>query len=175
MLLGGVLPDLQDEALPRRLGASQYAKAVLARTWGLPPSLDFEREASVQEATRNIVRQGLANSAHDVGSGGLAVALAECCFGPRQVGASVDLGADHPPLYAMFHEAPSRVLLSVPRENAGEVVAIAAAQRVPLAELGRTGGSTLSFGLNSKTFVKAPVAHLRKIWESSFEASLESP
>jgi hypothetical protein len=74
----------------------------------------------------------------------------------------------------MFHESPSRVLLSVPPENAGEVVAIAAAQHVPLVELGQTGGSTLSFGLNSKTFVEAPVAQLRKIWESSFEASLES-
>ena len=174
ILLGGVLPDCQDESLPQRFGASQYAKTVLAQTWGLPPSLDFEYEASVQEATRNIVRQGLANSAHDVGSGGLAVALAECCFGPQQVGASVDLETDHSLLYTMFHESPSRVLLSVPPENAGEVVAIAAAQHVPLVELGQTGGSTLSFGLNSKTFVEAPVAHLHKIWESSFEASLES-
>ena len=174
ILLGGLLPGFQNEELPQRFGSSQYAKTVLAQTWGLPPSLDFEFEARVQEATRNIVLQGLANSAHDIGSGGLAVALAECCFGPRQVGASIDLKTDHPLLYTMFHESPSRVLLSVPRENVGEVVAIAAAQRVPLVELGHTGGSTLSFGLNSMTYVEAPVAHLRKIWESSFEASLES-
>ena len=173
-LLGGLLPGFQNEELPQRFGSSQYAKTVLAQTWGLPPSLDFEYEASVQEATRNIVRQGLANSAHDIGSGGLAVALAECCFGPQQVGATIDFETDHPLLYTMFHESPSRVLLSVPREKLGEVVAIAAAQSVPLVELGHTGGSTLSFGLNSKTFVEAPVAHLRKIWESSFEASLES-
>ena len=174
ILLGGLLPGFQTEELPQRFGSSQYAKTVLAQTWGLPPSLDFEYEASVQEATRNIVRQGLANSAHDIGSGGLAVALAECCFGPRQVGATIDFETDHPLLYTMFHESPSRVLLSVPREKLGEVVAIAAAQSVPLVELGHTGGSTLSFGLNSKTFVEAPVAHLHKIWESSFEASLES-
>ena len=174
ILLGGLLPGSRTEELPQRFGSSQYAKTVLAQTWGLPPSLDFEYESSVQEATRNIVRQGLARSAHDIGSGGLAVALAECCFGPRQVGATIDFQTDHPLLYTMFHESPSRVLLSVPRKNLAEAVAIAAAQRVPLVELGHTGGSTLSCALNSKTLVEAPVAHLRKIWESSFEASLES-
>ena len=174
ILLGGLLPTSQNGELPRRFGSSQYAKVVLAQTWGLPPSLDFEYEASVQEATRTIARQGLANSAHDVGSGGLAIALAECCFGPNRVGATIKIETTHSLLHTLFHESPSRVLLSVPRENVGEVVAVAASLHVPLADLGQTGGSALSFALNSETCVEAPVAYLHKIWESSFEASLEA-
>ena len=174
VLLGGLLPDCRGEELPRRFGSSQYAKTVLGQTWGLPPSLDLEQEAIVHEATRSIVRQNLAHSAHDVGSGGLAVALAECCFGPKPIGATVEFETNHPLLYAMFHECPSRVLLSLPRANIEEVVAIAASLDVPLVELGHTGGSTLTFGLNAATSVEAPVARLRGIWESSFEASLET-
>ena len=109
-----------------------------------------------------------------VGVGGLAVTLAECCFGPEPIGATIELDTNQPLLCAMFHECPSRVLLSLPRANIGEVVAIAASLHVPLVEFGRTGGSTLAFGLNSTTRVEAPVAHLRRIWESSFEASLEA-
>ncbi|MYK08524.1 MAG: phosphoribosylformylglycinamidine synthase II, partial [Acidobacteriia bacterium] len=174
VLLGGLLPDCRGDELPQRFGSSQYAKTLLAQTWGLPPSLDLEHEASVHEATRNIVRQDLVHSAHDVGSGGLAVALAECCFGPEPIGVTIEFDTDHPLLSAMFHECPSRVLLSLPRANIGEVVAITASLHVPLVELGHTGGSTLAFRLNSTTRVEAPVAQLRKIWESSFEASLEA-
>ena len=174
ILLGGLLPGFQEGELSRRFGSSQYAKTVLCKTWGLPPALDLEYEASVQEATRRIVQKGLASSAHDLGNGGLAVALAESCFGPSQIGASINIETDLPLLYAMFHEAPSRVLVSVPSEHVGDVVAIAASLDVPLVELGQTGGSLLSLGLNSETRMEAPVAYLHKIWESSFEASLEA-
>ena len=46
--------------------------------WGLPPALDMDYEKRVQAAIREIVNAGLAESAHDLGDGGLAVALAEC-------------------------------------------------------------------------------------------------
>jgi len=54
----------------------------------------------------------LAESAHDLSDGGLAVALAECCFGAGQIGAQVDLDSDLRPEILLFHEAPSRILVS---------------------------------------------------------------
>ena len=50
--------------------------------------MDYEKR--VQAAIREIVDAGLAESAHDVSDGGLAVALAECSFGADGVGASID-------------------------------------------------------------------------------------
>ena len=41
----------------------------------------MEREKRVHDAMREILAEGLAESAHDLSDGGLAVALAECCFG----------------------------------------------------------------------------------------------
>ena len=60
-------------------------KVVFDKLWGLPPALDMDREKRVHEAMREILAEGLAESAHDLSDGGLAVALAECCFGPAGV------------------------------------------------------------------------------------------
>ncbi len=76
MLLGG----LGDCDLSR-FGGTQFAKVVLDAGWGLPPALDMEYEKRVHAAIRQIVNEKLAESAHDVSDGGLAVALAECSFG----------------------------------------------------------------------------------------------
>ena len=85
ILLGG-LGDVRRV----HFGGTQYAKEVIQSLWGLPPALDMELEKRVQEAIREIAAQAWPESAHDLSDGGLAVALAECCFG-QQIGAQVEL------------------------------------------------------------------------------------
>jgi phosphoribosylformylglycinamidine synthase len=75
VLIGGV-----GEADEVRMGGTQYAKQVLQQMWGLPPLIDLPFEKRVQDAVREIVNEGLAESAHDVSQGGLAWALAEGTF-----------------------------------------------------------------------------------------------
>ncbi len=105
ILLGG--PGACDDV---RFGSTQYAKEIEQQLWGLPPALDLDREQRVQQAIREIVAAGLAESAHDLSDGGLAVALAECCFGPAGIGAQIDLDSDLRPEILAFHEGPSRIL-----------------------------------------------------------------
>ena len=105
LLLGG-LGTCDDT----RFGGTQYAKSVLNTLWGLPPALDMDYEKRVHAAIREIVNAGLAESAHDLGEGGLAVALAECSF--DGVGASISLATELRAEFALFHEAPSRILIS---------------------------------------------------------------
>jgi phosphoribosylformylglycinamidine synthase len=107
ILLGGI--GNSDET---RLGGTQYAKVIEKQAWGLPPALDMEYEKRLQEAMREIAAEGLAESAHDLSDGGLAVALAECSFGPARVGAKVDLDSSLEAEFLCFHEGPSRILLS---------------------------------------------------------------
>ena len=105
MLVGGLgSSDLT------RFGGTQYAKVVLKDMWGLPPALDMDYEKRVQTAIRQMVTGGQVESAHDLSDGGLAVALAECCAGG--VGAAVEISSELRPEIALFHEAPSRVLVS---------------------------------------------------------------
>src|SRR5437764_1326188 len=59
--------------------------------FGPVPRLNIELEIAVQNAVRDLIRLGLVRSAHDCGEGGLAVALAECCFDPNgSLGADID-------------------------------------------------------------------------------------
>src|SRR5579862_2962118 len=107
ILLGGM--GACDEI---RFGGTQYAKIVLGELWGLPPVLDMDYEKRVHDAMREIVAAGLAESAHDLSDGGLAVAAAECSFGSAGVGARIDLRSDLAPEFLLFHEGPSRILVS---------------------------------------------------------------
>ena len=173
LLIGGILPRPGDR-LRQRFGSTQYARIVLGRNWGLPPALDMEYESAVQEATRTIVRRGLADTVHDVGDGGLGFALAECCFGQEHVGASVDLRTDMPALYALFHEAPSRVLMAVSPRDAREIERIAKDLDVETAEIGVTGGSQLAILLNGTRCFEAPVSQLHGLWDAAFENRLET-
>jgi phosphoribosylformylglycinamidine synthase len=91
-------------------GATEYAKVALGALWGVPPKLDMDYEKRVQEAMREIAVAGLAESAHDLSDGGLAVALAECSLGG--IGAKVEAGGD---VKTLFGEAPSRIVISTRR------------------------------------------------------------
>lgn len=173
VLVGGLLPA-SGNRLATRFGSSQYAKTVLQRTWGLPPALDPLYESAVQAATRQIVREGWARSAHDVGSGGLAVALAECCFGDPLVGAAIRLSTSLRSDYVLFHEAPSRVLLSVTPGNLEAVLAASDAQGVESLILGETGGSELSVLLNGQEALRTPLGDLHALWDTAFENLLEA-
>jgi phosphoribosylformylglycinamidine synthase len=62
------------------LGGSEYLKVEHGLVDGVIPALDLELERDVAAVVRNAVQQGLLSSAHDLSSGGLAVALAECCI-----------------------------------------------------------------------------------------------
>ncbi len=70
--------------------------------------MDYEKR--VHSAMRDIHMGELAESAHDMSDGGLAVALAECAT--SEIGVEVDLDSDLDPSFLLFHEAPSRILIS---------------------------------------------------------------
>ena len=76
--------------------------------------MDYEKR--VHDAMREIVAAGLAESAHDVSDGGLAVAAAECCLGG--VGAALHFESDLSPEFLLFHEGPSRILISTASPDA---------------------------------------------------------
>jgi phosphoribosylformylglycinamidine synthase II len=148
-----------------RFGGTQYAKVVLKQMWGLPPALDMDYEKRVQRAVREIVRQGLAESSHDVSDGGLAVALAECCTGG--VGADVALATHLRPELALFHEGPSRVLISTVSPEAVEN--ICRKNGVECARLGVTMKERLRIRQGAETWIDCRVERLTAVWENALE------
>jgi phosphoribosylformylglycinamidine synthase len=174
MLLGGL-----GSCDAIRFGGTQYAKVVMKTMWGLPPALDMEREKRVQAAIREIAQAGLAESAHDLGEGGLGIALAESCSGG--MGAKIHLATELQPEIGLFHEGPSRVLLSTADQEA--VLAIARKHGVGCLNIGvtmkdrlwvdnehvRPDGGTAT---DREVWIDQPVARLREVWETALESQL---
>ncbi len=163
VLLGGA--GTCEEA---RFGGTQYAKEIDRQLWGLPPALDLEYEKRVQAAIREIVAGGLAESAHDLSDGGLAIALAECCFGAAGIGAQIDIDSDLRPEHLAFHEGPSRVLIST--ANAVEVVAIAQRHGVDAPLVGVTIEGGMEIRQRGNTLGSWDIAALKAAYEGALEA-----
>jgi phosphoribosylformylglycinamidine synthase subunit PurL len=163
MLLGGL-----GSCDATRFGGTQYAKAVLNDFWGLPPALDMDYEKRVQAAIREVVNGGFAESAHDLSDGGLAVALAESSL--NGIGAAIELDTALPPELALFHEGPSRILVStaVP----AEIERIARDHNVEALRIGVTMKEALRIENDSMTWIDCPVEQLREVWEHALENQL---
>ncbi|MGD0298540.1 MAG: phosphoribosylformylglycinamidine synthase subunit PurL [Bryobacteraceae bacterium] len=151
-------------------GGTQYAKVILESMWGLPPTLDMDYEKRVHQAIREIVGAGLAESAHDLSDGGLAVALAEASFGPAGVGASIEIPAGERAEFQIFHEGPSRILFSTSEPE--NVLAIAQKNGVEAVRIGVTMKERLRIDCDSKTLIDCNLTELREPWETSLEQIL---
>ncbi|MBZ2185900.1 MAG: phosphoribosylformylglycinamidine synthase subunit PurL [Bryobacter sp.] len=163
LLIGGL-----GQASDQEMGGTQYAKQVLKSLWGVPPKLDMEREKAVQAATREVVVGGLARAAHDLGEGGIAVALAEASLGG--VGAEVSFESGLRPEIALYHEGPSRVLIAT--ERRAEVEAIAARHGVEALWIGRTVEGLLKIRLNSHEVISVSTDKLHHRWDRALEEAL---
>jgi phosphoribosylformylglycinamidine synthase len=107
-----------------------------------PPSLDLAREASLQAFVRDAIAARLVTAAQDVSRGGLAVALAEMAiWGGR--GGRFRVAVAGAPAVELFGESPSRAVLVAGPGGVGELADLARRHRVPLAEIGITGGERL--------------------------------
>ena len=111
---------------------------------------------------------GHAESAHDLGEGGLAVALAECCAGG--IGADVKFQTSLRPELALFHEGPSRVLVSTADPDAVE--RIAAKNKIEVVRLGVTMKGGLRIGDGSVTWIDSPVDRLKQVWENALAGQM---
>ncbi len=116
----------------------------------------------------------LIRSAHDCSDGGLAVALAECCFGGAGIGAEVSIegvSVSSDPrineVAALFGETASRVIVSLSSDQVTEVLQRAAAARVPARVVGETGGNLLRIAVDGRVVVDMPVTDAERVWSST--------
>ena len=160
IILGGVLTGQEDPLTS--FGSSQYAQAVLGSLWGLPPFLDLDLEKRVQECCRQLIEEGLVESAHDLSDGGLAVALAECSL-RRNIGAAISLNFQDDPRFLLFGEDPSRILVSADDKDHEEIDRIVSEYNIRAAIIGRTGGASLDISLAGAAVVSdsSPGASVR--------------
>ncbi len=135
------------------IDGSDYQKVILGEVAGRIPEPDLEHERRLHEFLAVAAERGLLRSAHDVGGGGLAVAVAESAIAGG-IGVRVEEPGD------LFGEGDGRVVVSARR---GDVTALRSlATGIPLRRLGAVGGAEIAVGPArvplsdaSKTFERA--------------------
>jgi phosphoribosylformylglycinamidine synthase II len=153
------------------MGATHFLKVCHGRKEGLPPRLDVERELTVQNSVRELIRTGLVRSAHDCSEGGLAVALAESCFNPKGLfGAEIDL---EPTVQNLFNESQSRIVISCAPSGAEKVLSELRSKNIPHRRLGEVATKTLSIKASGSELAW-PIETLYDDWFNAIRRAVES-
>ena len=154
------------------MGATRFLKVCRGRKAGRPPRLDVQRELTVQNAVRDLIRAGLVRSAHDCSEGGLAVAIAESCFNPGGLlGANIKIegGRESSPVTMLFNESQSRIVISCAAADAEKVRAALESKSVPHQKLGEVATDTLSINQFSWS-----IAEIHDDWFNAIRRAVES-
>ncbi len=159
------------------LSLSEYAVVFNVKTDGRVPVLDLNTERAVQVACLRAAEAGLIRSAHDCADGGLAVALAECCFSSlnrKAIGAEVDLPGDYDVATRLFSETPSRIIISFAESAQSEIEQIAAAAGCPMTLIGKVDSDQLRIRSDSDEVIQLDVAEMEVAWRSSLKEKLQA-
>jgi phosphoribosylformylglycinamidine synthase II len=124
------------------LDGSLWAQMLHDHLGGMPPQPDLAAEKALAGVMVAAAHDGLVTSAHDVSTGGLAVALVEGVL-RRGVGARVWLGdvMDQDGLditQVLFSESVARMVVSVAREDDVKFQGLCRGRGVPVARIGVT-------------------------------------
>jgi phosphoribosylformylglycinamidine synthase subunit PurL len=152
---------------------------------GAVPQISLETEVAVQAVCLEAAEAGLLRSAHDCSDGGIAVALAECCFSSlnrEPIGANVSLprivanGKPEPlpASTALFSESPSRIIISFATSAREAIESLAERKNCPFTIIGQVGGDKLGIAVGEEAAISTDVRELETVWRGSLSRKLEA-
>ncbi|MDI1241563.1 MAG: AIR synthase related protein, partial [bacterium] len=162
------------------LSVSEYAATIAGHSTdeiiagGRIARIDLELERNIQDSILELADAMLINSAHDCSDGGLAIAIAECCFSSlnrEAIGANIELESNGLSKEAvLFGESPSRIVIAFAAKDLDRVREIVG--EIPFAVLGTVSDDVLKITIDGKQVIDLPVSELEGVWESSLERAL---
>lgn len=162
-LVGATLPEM---------GGSEYFHLKGLDGLGEIPKVEPGLATLMYKAINRITDQNIALACHDLSSGGLAVALAEMCFG-NQFGCKIELpkalsSSKEPTAYeSLFSESNSRLLLEIPEGKEKKFEEIM--EGLPFERLGTVGGLDLVINYPGENLIDVSVRDCYDSWNSTFE------
>ena len=177
----------QSPMLAREFSSSEYSKTIAGIVAGEPPVIELTAEKRLQDCLVALAAESAVQSAHDISDGGLAVTLAESCFGSVVAGlqtgsfsAAAHLGAvvtiedsSLPAESVLFGERGARAVVSASPAKLARVLEIARQYHVAARELGkviREGSFRIEY--KGSTVIDSSVETLRDAWANSLERTL---
>jgi phosphoribosylformylglycinamidine synthase len=141
------------------LGQSIYLREIEGREEGGAPHVDLADEKKYGDFVRRLIEQGRVDTCHDVSDGGLAAAIAEMAM-QGGIGAAVGQAGIADAVGFWFGEDQARYVIAAPFAEAEKILASARAAFITVAELGKTGGDSLSLdGKESIALSKLRAVH----------------
>jgi phosphoribosylformylglycinamidine synthase len=129
------------------IGGSSYLADIHGIEKGALPELNYTLERKTCDTIRELISKKLLSSCHDLSQGGLAVALAECCFSdyapPKGVTLSLKDSSMRGDL-ALFAESGARFLISCEINSVDKVREIVKNAGLVVSGEGSVGGSEIA-------------------------------
>jgi len=139
------------------IGGSEYLSIIHDIEKGTPPKIDLAKEKSLINLLVEAAEKSLMLSAHDTAEGGLAVALAEMCFGEKQMGVRINLEDDMRTDYLLFAETQGRVIVEVGGLNSAAFEKLAEKHGIKCTQIGTVEGAHIVIKHQGRTVIKAEV------------------
>lgn len=128
------------------LGGSDYMASFAGVERGALPTLNYDLEIATANLVRDLIGAKLLRSCHDLSGGGLAVALAEACFGAeRCLGARLKI-EDYSGNFTglLFAETGARYLVSCDPKAEKKIRTRALEAGIPVSLAGKVGGDSIA-------------------------------
>ena len=168
---------LKAAATKTEFASSEYAKAIHGIVAGLPPAIDLAAEKRLIDCLVALAAGRAVRSAHDVSDGGLAVSVAEACFGHEGLGAEIAIdaaGADDFAELALFGERGARAVVSVAPASLARVNEIAAQYQVRARRIGTVTRGELRIQYQGAAVIQGSIESFRRMWSEALPKAIEA-
>ena len=168
LIVGTTLPEL---------GGSEYYESVQGIVGGRVPKVNLKTERPFHRTIYRIVESGLAEAAHDVSKGGLAVSLAEMAIQGRK---GLKANLDNVPTKTtniaqlIFSESKPRILLESRERNTPRIMRRLKATRIKAAKIGRVQGSKIELGPRDDPMITIPLSVATEAWSRTLTETMDS-
>ena len=149
--------------------ASEYVWYTNKQVTGKLPEINLTEHKHYCTGVLKLINRGLVQTVHDVSTGGLALALSECCmFRPKKpLGVELEILDD--PVFdglrreiILFNESPGRFIVSVKPQDQDEFVEFCARNNLNLLAYGKVSGREIN--VKGTAEFNMPLATLKRTW-----------
>lgn len=130
------------------IASSQYLASFHGITACPAPHFDLDKEYNTHQLIKQLIREKLIVSAHDVADGGLYITLLESSM-PNELGFSIETDAEVRPDAFLFGEAQGRIVVSVKPADQEAFVEMLAVSNIEFSLLGKVTSGELMVDENS--------------------------
>ena len=145
------------------LGNSKYMTIIQKKEDGGTPEINLDEELKNGHFVLELINKQLIASSHDVGEGGILVAIAEMCIAGN-LGVTIDTNPEFPHGF-YFGEDQSRYLIEIKAENFDQLKQIAKSKNVDFDKIGVINREIIR--INNSNGIK--ISKLKKNFEQGVE------